>query len=255
MKKNIEFECEIIKKSFGGGCVDFIIENEELAKLCQCGQFVQIDCGGKTFLRRPISICDVNGSQIRIIFQIRGEGTLQLAEFNAGDSLNIIGPLGHGFSINKNDENVVFVGGGLGIFPLLMPAKKYGSNATVILGYRNAAAVYLEKEFTDAGCKVITMTDDGSYGQKGFTTDSLETLINQGSVGKIKTCGPHIMMKKVAEMAIKHDIECEVSMESRMSCGIGMCLCCVQKIHSGNEIDHVCVCKYGPVMDAGEVVW
>jgi dihydroorotate dehydrogenase electron transfer subunit len=168
--------------------------------------------------------------------------------------------LGNGFSVNNDDKNVDFVGGGLGVFPLYMPAKALGENSTVILGYRNREAVYLYEDFKKSGCRVILTTDDGSFGVKGFVTDELSKLINNQKISKILTCGPYVMMKKVAEIALKNNIECQVSLEEHMGCGIGTCLCCVTKIKedtdgNGNEIKNLCVCKDGPVFDARKVVF
>ncbi|MDF2686126.1 MAG: dihydroorotate dehydrogenase electron transfer subunit [Clostridia bacterium] len=255
---NIEFNCIIKDLKQTESYVDMVLKNNELSPLCRYGQFLHIACGDETFLRRPISICDADDETVRIIFQIKGEGTKALAKRKIGDIVNVLGPLGHGFSLSNEDKNVVFIGGGLGVFPLYMPAKTLGENCTVILGYRNKEAVYLYEDFIKSGCNVILTTDDGSLGTKGFVTDELSKLINNKKISKVLTCGPYLMMKKVAELSLKNNIECQVSLEEHMGCGIGTCLCCVTKIRENtddNEIKNLCVCKEGPVFDARKVVF
>lgn len=253
---NIEFNCIIKERIQNGSYVDLVLENKELSPLCRYGQFLHIACGEGTFLRRPLSICDANKETIRIVFQIKGEGTKALAGKKIGDILNVLGPLGKGFIVEKDERDVVFVGGGLGAFPLYMPAKDLGENSMVILGYRNKEAVYLYEDFKKAGCNVILTTDDGSCGNKGFVTDFLANIIDKKNISKILTCGPYIMMKKVAQIALKNNIPCQVSLEEHMGCGMGTCLCCVTKIKDNTgEQKNLCVCKDGPVFDAREVIF
>ncbi len=229
--------------------IDFV--NVEMAEKVKVGQFVHIKLGGAFLLRRPISICDVNGDTITIIFEIRGEGTKWLADTKIGDELDILGPLGNGFDLEKAGSNPVFIGGGIGVPPLLMSAKNT-ENATAIIGFRNKDFVMLEREFEKICSEVYVTTDDGSYATKGFVTDVLKSVI--GKATAVYSCGPTPMLKAIAEICDKNDVYCEVSLEERMACGVGACLVCACKVkaeENGEKFAHVC--KDGPVFDAKEV--
>lgn len=236
------------------GLFDVTVKNEEMAKKAKAGQFLHIDCGDSVLLRRPISICDASGDTLRFLFEVRGEGTALLKEKKAGELVSILGPMGKGFRDIAFDKKGVFVGGGIGIFPLLMHAKKYGKNAVVLLGFRNKECTVLIKEFEDAGCTVRIATDDGSLGHKGFVTDFLPEELDSGAVS-VFACGPSIMLKKTAAEALKRDIFCEVSMEQRMGCGVGACLVCACKTKAGDDYKYQHVCKDGPVFNAKTVVF
>ena len=245
MNKNHYF-CEIISKQTYQKIVDMTVAFPDAGRICSPGQFIHILCGGDTFLRRPISICDVPKNTLRFIFEIRGEGTRVLSGKDKGDIVDMLAPLGHGFELTGTDENVVAVGGGIGCFPLLFAAKTCKS-AKAILGFRNREALY--DRFADdfrQTCDVTVMTDDGSAGIKGFTTDGLENLIAAGErIDKIITCGPMVMMEKIIGIAKANGIPCQASFEERMGCGIGTCLCCSTKISGQRR----CVCKEGPVFE------
>lgn len=222
------------------------------------GQFYQILCDGKP-LRRPISVCgyDPAAETLRMVYQIRGEGTAWLAGVKAGAQLDLLGPLGHGFSV-KNADHPVFVGGGIGTPPLLGTAAACGGKADAILGYRTKAAAILLEDFEKVCRKVYTATDDGSLGHHGLVTDLLKERLEEGPCDLICACGPTPMLKAVSAMALERDIRCQVSLEERMGCGIGACVCCVCKVGDPNDpatIRHAQVCRYGPVIDAKEVIW
>ena len=253
MLKKIEYDCEIVKAVRKNEYVDFLLKNKELCDKCYAGGFLHIDCSGDTYLRRPISIAEAENGYVRIIFQIKGKGTALLAEKKEGDKINVLGPLGHGFDVkNYIGKKVVLVGGGLGSFPLIYLARIFKSNASFILGFRNRELVYPEKDF-EKDCHTYIMTDDGSMGQRGFTTDKLRELIASQHVDAVMTCGPEIMMKKIAEICIENNIPCQVSLEERMGCGIGTCLCCVRDVNINGAKERLCVCKEGPVFDAVKV--
>jgi len=163
MKYDTQF-CRLLRKiERRPGIFDFTVENREFAAEAQPGQFAHLLVPGKP-LRRPISICDADPWQgtLRLVFQIRGEGTEILSRFKEGQYLDILAPLGHGFTLGDPSRKAVFVGGGIGVPPLLFAAKPFGKNATVILGFRNKDAVILKEDFERAGCRVILCTDDGS---------------------------------------------------------------------------------------------
>ncbi|MBO5036011.1 MAG: dihydroorotate dehydrogenase electron transfer subunit [Clostridia bacterium] len=238
--------CEIITKQTYEKLVDFTVALPDADKICAPGQFIHVLCGGQTFLRRPISICDVSKDTLRFIFEIRGEGTQVLSEKKVGDIVDMLAPLGHGFELTKDDENVIAIGGGIGCFPLLNAVKACGS-AKAILGFRNKEAVYDKfiEDFENV-CPVDLMTDDGSAGVKGFTTQGLEKMIADGEkISKIITCGPMVMMEKIIDIAQKNNIPCLASFEERMGCGIGTCLCCSTKVNGQRR----CICKEGPVLN------
>ena len=248
--------CRLLeKKELAPGIFDFWVENEWFAQKAQPGQFAHLLVPGKT-LRRPISICDVDTGRkaMRLVFEVRGEGTEILSRTNPGETLDILAPLGHGFSLGDSTQKAVFVGGGIGVPPLLYAARRDGKNATVILGFRNKNAVILEQDFRDAGCQVIVTTDDGSYGVHGFVTTCLQDVLQQ-PVDVVYACGPTPMLKAVSVSAQEKGIACQVSLEERMGCGVGACLVCACKIKVQGKEQFLHVCKDGPVFDAKEVIW
>ncbi len=208
-------------------------------------------------LRRPISIAsyDAEKGTIRIIYEIRGEGTQILAGLKAGDMIDILGPLGNGYTLPEPEHTCVVVGGGIGVPPLLAIAERFGAKATAILGFRSAQAAILEEDFQQSGANTILCTDDGTLGRKGFVTAALEELLASDRPDCIFACGPMIMLKKVSEIATAHSIPCQVSLEERMACGVGACLGCACKIRRGGEEVYLHVCKDGPVFSGEEVVF
>ncbi len=240
------------------------IKSEYVAANAMPGQFVNVKCGGiDALLRRPISICDVDkaNNTFDIVFQIKGNGTEKLCHKCAGE-VDIMAPLGNPFSIDGKYKNICVVGGGIGTFPLLYLLKSNTAvNKTALLGFRNKAAVVLEDQFRAAAQNVEIATDDGTYGKKAFVTDLLEECILENSrlgqkLDMVYTCGPTIMMRKVAAIAEKNNIACQVSMEQRMGCGIGACLVCACKTKQGDDewgFSHVC--KDGPVFWSTDVCW
>ena len=244
------------------GIFRIVIKSEYTAKSAKPGQFVNIKCadGTDAYLRRPISICEIDkaAGTVTVIFQIKGRGTKYLAQKKKGDTIDMIAPLGCGVFSAEVNKRAVMVGGGIGIFPLLELSKQLSGkceNRTVILGFRNKELVVLEDEFK-AACEALKLaTDDGSYGVKGFTTDLLEEEILKNGADIIYTCGPLSMIKKVVGLAEKYGINCEVSLEERMGCGIGACLVCACKTRLGDEWEHSHVCFNGPVFNSKEVIF
>ena len=177
------------------------MESREFASKAQPGQFAHLLVPGKT-LRRPISICDADPEEgtLRLVFQVRGEGTELLSQFEEGQTVDILAPLGHGFTAGDPSRRAVLVGGGIGVPPLLMAAKPFGKNATVILGFRSRDAVILKEDFEKAGCRVILCTDDGSAGFRGLVTEPLRKVLEEPK-DVVLACGPGPMLKGVAEEA------------------------------------------------------
>ncbi len=220
------------------------------------GQFVEVrvDNSPSTFLHRPISInnVDYDRNELWLLVAAVGDGTRQLQKLQKGDRLNCMLPLGNSFTMPTDSaQKVLLVGGGVGVAPLLYFGKRIkemGGEPTFLLGARSAKDV-LERELFEQVGRVLITTEDGSEGEKGFVTN--HSVLAQEHFDRISTCGPKPMMMAVARYAFKNDIECEVSLENKMACGVGACLCCVEKTVEGNK----CVCKEGPVMNIKKLTW
>lgn len=219
------------------------------------GQFVQVRVDGspETFLRRPISIHDVDYERntFKLMIQIAGKGTLTLSDLGSGDSVNLIYPLGNSFSLPDASNKVLLVGGGCGVAPLLFLGKYLRSNGCVpdvLLGFRNKKRIIEYEEYQKVG-RVYLTTEDGSEGEKGYVTD--HSIFSGEQYDKIYCCGPDSMMKSIAGHCKKRGISCEVSLENLMACGIGVCLCCVVDTVKGN----ICTCTEGPVFDIKDLKW
>lgn len=238
----------------------FTIASEYVAENAKAGQFVNIRCsdGVSALLRRPISICRVDKKQksFDIIFQVKGNGTDLLSREKAGEEIDVIAPLGTGFDLSDKFKNILVVGGGIGVFPLLGLLEESGAqNKTAVLGFRNEDFVVLENEFENAADKLIITTDDGSYARKGFVTEYTEKAILESKLDMIYACGPTPMLKAIKELSDKYGVACQVSMEQRMGCGIGACLVCACKTKYGDEWEYSHVCSDGPVFNAENVVF
>ncbi len=235
------------------------IESERISSSASAGQFVNIKCPGpEVYLRRPISICSIDRSEktIDIVFQIRGKGTRLLSDIKAGDTLDILGPLGRGFTICPEHKNILVAGGGIGIFPLLQVLKDHpAERKTALLGFRNKSAVVMEDEFNKYSTDLKIATDDGSYGIQGFVTALLQNAISEDRPDMVYICGPAIMMEQCVKLLKEKDIPCEVSMEQRMGCGMGACLVCACKTRSGSDWDYSHVCKDGPVFSGDRIIF
>lgn len=218
------------------------------------GQFVEVEVPGSkhTFLRRPISVNFVedNGMTLSLLIRDAGEGTAALCAMKPGDTLRIMLPLGNGFTVDTG-RRTLLVGGGVGVAPLLYLAKMMndsGNRPTVLLGARNAGLLLEVDEFGKYA-DVLLATDDGSAGHHGVV--STHHAMTDGDYGLICCCGPNPMMKAVAAVARRRGIDCEVSLENMMACGLGACLCCVENTVKGN----VCVCTEGPVFNINQLNW
>ncbi len=254
MKYDVK-QCRIVeKKEIAKEIFSVIVEESFFAQQAVPGQFAQIYVPGKT-LRRPISICDVDKERgtLRFVFAIRGEGTAILARQESGDTLDILAPLGQGFRLGDTGRKVLFIGGGIGVPPLLYAARPFGENATVVLGFRDAATAILEEDFRRAGCRVIVFTEDGSAGRAGRVTGCFDEL--EGDA--VFACGPHPMLQAVHRFAQQRGIPAQVSLEERMACGIGACLGCACRVYKedGEQETYAHVCKNGPVFDSRNIVW
>ena len=209
------------------------------------GQFVNIALQG-LYLRRPISVCDVQGDLLTIIYKAVGKGTGQMAQMTEG-KLELLTGLGNGYDLSKGGENPVLLGGGVGVPPMYLLAKeliKMGKKVWVILGFNTKSELFYEEKFKELGCEVTVTTVDGSYGIKGFVTDALKEM----DYSYFYTCGPEPMLKAVYKASKTSG---QMSFEKRMGCGFGACMGCSCKTITGYKR----ICKEGPVMEKEEILW
>jgi len=209
------------------------------------GQFVNIKLAG-LYLRRPISVCDVSEGKLTIIYKAVGKGTKLMSQMKAG-KLDVLTGLGNGYDLSCSGNEPVLIGGGVGVPPLYLLAKRLiaeGKHINVILGFNSAAEIFYEAEFKALGANVTVTTVDGSYGVKGFVTDALKDI----SYSYFYTCGPEPMLKAVYKASATSG---QMSFEKRMGCGFGACMGCSCKTITGYKR----ICKEGPVMRKEEILW
>ncbi|MCR5696959.1 MAG: dihydroorotate dehydrogenase electron transfer subunit [Marinilabiliaceae bacterium] len=241
----------------GVGFFRLILQHQSKLPQINAGQFVEIQIPdtAHTFLRRPISIHDVNynNNTISLLVKNVGNGTNLLSKLSINDTINIVYPLGNGFTIDDNYRKVLLVGGGVGIAPLLYLGKvlkSKGVEVEILLGARDAEGLLCLSDFGQIG-KINITTEDGSVGTKGFVTNH-EIMLRLGDTfDAVMVCGPTPMMKAVGQVCLDANVTCEVSLENKMACGIGVCLCCVTKTKEG----HKCVCSEGPVFNIKQLEW
>lgn len=231
-----------------------LITDDEISEI-KPGNFAQIKVPNseEVFLRRPISVLDVDYEKKEISFYIKaiGKGTRKLGTLNIGEIVNIVYPLGNHFEI-KNEKRVLIVGGGSGIAPFVTLGRELKSKnieTIFLIGGRTTNDVFLTNEFAKYG-KVEITTEDGSRGEKGLVTQH-SVFQGEFNFDRVYTCGPNPMMKAVAEKANQKGVDCDVSLENMMACGIGACLCCVTPTDDGNKI----VCTEGPVFNSKVLKW
>lgn len=210
------------------------------------GQFVNISIDG-CYLRRPVSVCDVDGDTLTLIYKVVGKGTERLSKYAAGEKIDMLVGLGNGYDLSLSGKKPLLIGGGVGVPPMYLLAKKLvekGVKPTVILGFNTKSEIFYEKEFKTLGATVYVTTADGSYGKKGFVTDIMKDL----DYTYFYTCGPMPMFKAIEKIAKGSG---EFSFEERMGCGFGACMGCSCKTKYGNKR----ICKDGPVLKREEIVW
>lgn len=220
------------------------------------GQFVEVrvDATPSVLLRRPISIhyFDKDSNELGLLVQLVGDGTRWMATLKAGDLLNVVLPLGNGFTLPADKAvRPLLVGGGVGVAPLLylgMKLREMGITPTFLLGSRTENELMQLAEFEKYGPVYVT-TENGAVGEQGYVTQ--HSVLTREQFGQVYTCGPKPMMVAVARWAKRAGVPCEVSLENKMACGVGACLCCVEDTKEGN----VCVCKEGPVFSIDKLSW
>ncbi len=212
------------------------------------GQFVDIALEGR-FLRRPISVCDYDAATLTLVYKVVGDGTEQMSRMRAGERLELLTGLGNGFSIGEEVRRPLLLGGGVGVPPLYNLAKRLlagGLPVQVVLGFNTASEVFFADEFRALGCDVTVATADGSLGVRGFVTTAIAE--RQPDFDYFYACGPLPMLRALSE-AVEQDGQ--LSFEERMGCGFGACMGCSCKTKQGSKR----ICKEGPVLAKGEVIW
>lgn len=238
-------------------------KDNEIAASVKKGQFVElkINDGISNLLRKPISIHDLYENEVSLLYKVVGKGTKALSKYRQGEKLSILGPLGNGFPNIAEDKEVLLVAGGIGFAPFSLVMREI-KNWKLFYGFRDSSEYLLENATSNIDYEdeeIFITTDNGSMGTKGFVTEKLEEYLKENSKEKvIFSCGPNIMMKRVAEIANKYNVPSYLSLEEYMGCGIGACAGCVAKIKDPDKPDgweFKKVCKDGPVFRGDEIIW
>jgi len=257
--KNIE----VIQKYY-----KILLYCSQIARIAKPGQFVEIKVSDnyEPLLRRPFSIHRVKGNNIEILYEVLGKGTDILSQRKIGEYLDVIGPLGNGFNLNRQTDTLpagrqeqanrqtILVAGGMGVAPLMFLAEKLAEvKIIVLIGAKTKNHIFCEKEFKKLGCTLKFSTDDGSRGFKGKVTDLLEDLLRTrySVLSTIYACGPKPMLEEISRISCKYNIRAQISLEEHMACGTGICFGCAVKTKYGYKR----VCKEGPVFNADEIIW
>ena len=230
-----------------------------VAKKAKPGQFLTIRCGNSAMplLRRPFGFHRINTAGFEILYEIKGKGTLFLSGLKPGDEIDILGPLGNGFTMPKGRKDFMIVAGGIGVAPLASLAESLarikGAKICAVIGARSEKNLLCAGHFRKLGIKTTVATDDGSLGHKGPATDLLKNFLPAARcpMPAVYACGPRPMLKALSGIAEKYGLECYASLEENIACGVGACLGCAVKTKSGYRL----VCKDGPVFNIKEIIW
>ena len=242
----------VSQKTLTTDVYSLVLEAPEIASQAIAGQFVSVYThDGSKMLPRPISLCGIDreAGTLRLVYRVVGFGTKEFSQLTAGDTVDILGPLGNGFM--KSDKKAILIGGGIGIPPMLQLAKELDCEKSVVLGYRDE--IFLNEEF-EPYAHVYMSSEDGQHGVKGNVIDAIKKYGVDGAV--IYACGPTPMLRGIKAYAMENGIECQISMEEKMACGVGACLACVCKtkdIDEHSQVHNRRICKDGPVFYAEEV--
>ena len=218
----------------------------DVSDIKNSGEFINIKLEGK-YLRRPISVCDVDQTTVTIVYKVVGEGTEQMSQMPVGTELDVLVGLGNGYDLSLSGDAPLLLGGGVGVPPLYNLAKRLiamGKKVTVVLGFNTKDEIFYEQEFKDLGAEVLVTTADGTYGIKGFVTDAMKDI----DYSYFYTCGPEPMLKAIYKASTTSG---QMSFEERMGCGFGACMGCSCKTLTGYKR----ICKEGPVMKKEEILW
>lgn len=271
MIKGIEAVAARVADNFmvAEGIYEMWLEAPGPAAKARPGQFVMIRPaeGGRSYLRRPMGIYDVDrqGGQLAILYEVHGAGTERLALARKGDVLPLLAPLGNGFTIPEGLQRALVIGGGIGVaplYPLLCQLKAAGVEAELLLGAQCAERLLALDRLPRLGVPVQLYTDNGTMGKQGYPTDDLPRILREGCFGQsfqqVFCCGPMPLMRGVARICEEAGVACQVSLEERMGCGFGICVCCVVDVHDDSAEGGIVkrrVCYDGPVFDSREVIW
>jgi len=246
-------KCKIISQDkIASDVFSMWIQTQGMGVMAAPGQFVSLfSSQGNKLLPRPISICEIDSKEdkLRLVYRVMGSGTKEFSKMKAGESIDVMGPLGNGFPLK--DKKAILIGGGVGIPPMLELAKQLTSEKSIVVGYRTE--LFLTEDLKQNGTVYIA-TEDGSCGIKGNVIDAIRAAEIDGEV--IYACGPTPMLRAIKSYAVEKNIECYLSLEEHMACGVGACLACVcesKEVDSHTNVNNKRVCKDGPVFEASEV--
>lgn len=243
----------VSQETLADGICSMWIRTERIAGEARPGQFISIySKDGSRMLPRPISICEIKDDQLRIVYRIVGKGTAEFSCYEAGTDIEITGPLGNGFPLDREGTAVV-VGGGIGVPPMLELSKQLPGKKIAVMGYRNSQ-MFLKEQFEEAADAVYIATEDGSFGTRGNVIDAMKA--NNIRADVLYACGPMPMLRALKAYAEENGMEAWISLEEKMACGIGACLACVCKsrdIDAHTNVHNKRICKEGPVFNAQEV--
>ena len=231
------------------------LQTDQIAAEAVPGQFLSVYSNdGSRMLPRPISICEVDKKQgrLRLVYRIAGQGTLEFSGYQTGDTLEIVGPLGNGFPLDKGYERVFLIGGGIGVPPMVELSRQLPGEKQIVVGYRNSE-LFLKEELEQNGV-VYVATEDGSVGTKGNVLDAIRE--NGLQADAMFACGPTPMLRALKAYAAEAGMDCYLSLEERMACGVGACLACVCKsmdVDGHTHVKNKRICKDGPVFAAEEI--
>lgn len=231
------------------------LQTDRIAKNAVPGQFLSVYSKDESrMLPRPISICEIDGEagRIRLVYRTAGKGTEEFSRYGSGDTLEVVGPLGNGFPLDKGYERVFLIGGGIGIPPLVELAKRLPGEKMIVAGYRNSE-LFLKEDLERNG-KLYLASEDGSVGTKGNVLDAIREKNLSGQA--VFACGPTPMLRALKAYAAERGMDCYLSLEERMACGVGACLACVCRsmdIDAHTHVKNKRICKDGPVFEAGEI--
>ena len=249
----IKMEAKIVRQDeIATDIYSMVIQAPEIASQAVPGQFIDVySADGSKLLPRPISLCEIDraAGTLRIVYRIAGKGTKEFSMLTSDHTITILGPLGNGFT--KKDKKAILIGGGIGIPPMLQLAKELTCEKSIVLGFRDEE--FLSEEFEPYGT-VYKSSDNGAIGVKGTVMDAIRQYGIEGT--EIYACGPTPMLRAIKKYAEENGIECYISLEERMACGIGACLACVCKSRekdAHSNVNNKRICKDGPVFLSTEV--
>lgn len=243
------------QREIAQGIYSLWLHADDIVKEARPGQFVSVYCQDESrLLPRPISICELDkeSGRLRLVYRAAGAGTKEFSCYGAGDTLELVGPLGNGFPLDKGYEKVLLVGGGIGVPPMVELAKWLPGEKMIVSGYRNGD-LFLKEELSQNAALYVA-TEDGSEGTKGNVLDAIRE--NHLTADAIFACGPSPMLRALKAYAAEQGMDCYLSLEERMACGIGACLACVctsKDVDAHTNVKNKRICKDGPVFAAEEI--